>query len=843
VLHLLLALFTPASAGPVDTFTEVVDAHRDGVVLMASSAELYEGQRLQVPVLGTLVHHERRLAVAALTEALLADVPRARADKGRDIEEFLRTLESDPSLRDGDKLAFLEVLDALRIALQGAPEGKKAAALTARVASDLEAIQAVELRYREEMRALLGTSRTRGMRLTREQWDAYIDATRAQRPVDGIFARFASELASNVPGTRGLRDNPLEVYGTSLPEGTFVLTFDDGPHAEHTSEVLATLAETGTSAVFFQVGEHVKANPELAARVLEEGHWLGSHSWSHKNLPTLDDAGLAAQLDLANTMLDDASGSDVVLFRPPYGGRDGRVLEALKDRGTQAYLWNVDSVDWADPIPESIAQTVIEQVRSQKRGVILLHDVHPQTVAALPLILEMLKAEGVKLVLWDGQTPPGEEPVLAAAEPSLYTDSWAVVIGINRYDSWPRLAYAVQDAQGIRDALVDTFGFDDDHVITLIDGEATKARILEVLGDELPSRVGPEDRVFVFYAGHGATRVLPSGAQRGFVVPVDGDAERLQSTAISMSVLDDIQEGLSAKHVMFVMDACYSGVALTRSGGATGDPRRYLQEATRRRARQILTAGGADEQVADHGPGGHSIFTWTMLQGMQGAADLSGDGFITASELSSFVAPRVSALSAQTPVFGNLVGSEGGEFVFTLDPDQALLSELSGTVSSPTELARAKEQLQAANDELQKELAQMQAQLSALQAGRGGGLDPVAEAQRLHREGLVAFRAGDVADAYTSLRRAAELDPTNPEIVNNVGFLLQVLGQQQEARQWLERAIGLDGERAVAYLNLGDTCQALGDRDAAVAAYGRYLEMVPDSSARRGIEAFLGRSP
>src|SRR4029079_8396634 len=112
-------------------------------------------------------------------------------------------------------------------------------------------------------------------------------------------------------------------------------------------------------------------------------------------------------------------------------------------------------------------------------------------------------------------------------------------------------------------------------------------------------------------------------------------------------------------------------------GAATGDRRQYLAEITRSSAREGRAPGVAAEQVADNGPGGHSIFTWTLLQGLEGKADLDADGAITATELATYVGPIVSSLSHQTPAFGALAGSEGGEFVFVLRPEDEFLSEES----------------------------------------------------------------------------------------------------------------------------------------------------------------------
>ena len=112
-----------------------------------------------------------------------------------------------------------------------------------------------------------------------------------------------------------------------------------------------------------------------------------------------------------------------------------------------------------------------------------------------------------------------------------------------------------------------------------------------------------------------------------------------------MTSLREAADLIAAKHVYFVMDSCYSGLALTRGAGAFSKDRSYLDEIQPPEARQILTAGGADQQVADDGPGGHSVFTWALLEGLQGKADLDGNGVITASELGAYVSPIVASFA------------------------------------------------------------------------------------------------------------------------------------------------------------------------------------------------------
>ena len=277
----------------------------------------------------------------------------------------------------------------------------------------------------------------------------------------------------------------------------------------------------------------------------------------------------------------------------------------------------------------------------------------------------------------------------------------------------------MNDANGIEEVLVNRFGFQRDHISKLLDGDATRQRIMQVLGDELSDsrKVQREDRVFFFFAGHGATRALDDGRQIGFIVPVDADQSNYYSTAISMTTLRETADLIPAKHIYFVMDSCYSGLAMTRGAAGFSKDRSYLEEVTRRTARQILTAGGAEQQVADDGPNGHSVFTWALLQGLEGQADLDGNGVITASELGAYVSPIVSSFARQTPSVGNLVGSEGGEFVFELQPQP--LSSASQQFDSQSlqlnqQLAGLQEQIAAKQDELLRLQQSIQAQSAKL---------------------------------------------------------------------------------------------------------------------------------
>ena len=220
------------------------------------------------------------------------------------------------------------------------------------------------------------------------------------------------------------------------------------------------------------------------------------------------------------------------------------------------------------------------------------------------------------------------------------------------------------------------------------------------------------------------------------------------------------------------MDSCYSGLAITRGEGGNN----YLREMSRRTARQMLTAGGANEEVADNGPNGHSVFTWALLQGLDVRADLNSDGFITAAELAAYVGPGVSALSHQTPAFGNIPGSEGGEFIFQLHPETEALSQLSA------QLDQQEIQLSAQLRQIRKDIAaktarnaELRRQIAAAKSQQVEGVivppkGKVSAATHLNR-GDTLFKEKRYQEALDEFLAAAKMDLNNALAANNAGFI------------------------------------------------------------------------
>jgi DNA-binding beta-propeller fold protein YncE len=305
---------------------------------------------------------------------------------------------------------------------------------------------------------------------------------------------------------------------------------------------------------------------------------------------------------------------------------------------------------------------------------------------------------------------------------SFYSKSWAVVIGINAYQNFPSLEYAVNDATAIATRFK-SMGFE---VISLQNEQATKSNIMNVLKRQLPEKIGRNDRLVVFYAGHGAAGILSTGEEVGFIIPSDAkstiDGRKMdiiggeirvddyttfaeKTNFISVEEIRDISDTVQAKHILYILDGCYSGfldpAAYSRLRQSTrikmarqpdtsrsliigddnikktpqvstskSDVMDYLNVFTSRDTVQVLTAGSSGEAVYEKS--GHGIFTYYLLKALDGAADVPdnpnspiGDCVITTTELGNYLKEKVppASRSSQIPLFNRISGE--GEFIFS----------------------------------------------------------------------------------------------------------------------------------------------------------------------------------
>ncbi len=838
-----------AAAAPiVAALQQQLDGHRRIIVLLADEATQSDRDRATSSGIGQQLFHdglERHAAIAAQFDALLRTPdPRRFATLGH----VLDYIESAPALYDADRLAFREVLRDLHERV-GADSSLPAVKLHQRIGEDLDALDGIERHYDQEITRIFSRfDRTRAIVPKREKWDDYVAHLRTLHSREAILR----DHGVIEPYPMSMQDSEREIFGRDLPRKTVVLTFDDGPHRVHTDEITAILKRYDVPGVFFQVGRNVGAieddgTPRLgpmaaiSRQLMADGYAVGNHSQTHAQLSRTSGDALRHQVLDADALLRQVGARRAPLFRFPYGARNAEGLQLLGEAGLKSIMWNIDSMDWADPVPESIVQRVLAQVEKEQRGIILFHDIHDRAVKALPQILDRLIADGYQFAGWNGRDFTVSRPRAGTASEATvttgYDRSWAIVVGIDDYAHWPKLEYASRDAQAVADTLTGQFGFPSSQVIVLKNQQATRNNILAAFHDRLADeRTGKNDRVFVFFAGHGATRRLASGRDLGYIIPVDSDPDEFATDAIAMTDVQNIAESLQAKHVLFVMDACYSGLGLTRGGPASSA---FLRENARRSARQMLTAGGADQQVADSGPNGHSVFTWVLLQALSGKGDLNGDGLITGTELAAYVAPAVSAVSRQTPAFGSLPGSQGGEFVFQVPDSQEFLN--ADTAQLPADAIALNSRVDAAQGD-----GEAPVRVADLQGGSNTLVVPTAvktsdrqRAQQANDRGLQLYREKRYDEAVAQFTEALKLRPDFALAANNLGFVYYRQQRYAEAARWLENTLKIDPSRAVAHLNLGDAYLHGGDPAKAKQAYTTYLALQPQGSGAEQARAQL----
>jgi peptidoglycan-N-acetylglucosamine deacetylase len=193
---------------------------------------------------------------------------------------------------------------------------------------------------------------------------------------------------------------------TGLARSTkqMALTYDDGPSDPHTLRLMEVLARHNIRATFFLIGEHAQQHPQIARELVQAGHVVGNHTFTHPLLTFMSAGAIRKELSLCTAALQEATGKHSNLFRPPFGGRRPAVLRIARELSLQPVMWNVTGYDWTAPPAAAIEKKVGKQVRGG--DVILLHDGghrnpnadRSQTVLATDHLIARYKAEGYEFV-------------------------------------------------------------------------------------------------------------------------------------------------------------------------------------------------------------------------------------------------------------------------------------------------------------------------------------------------------------------------------------------------------------------------------------------------------------
>jgi hypothetical protein len=247
---------------------------------------------------------------------------------------------------------------------------------------------------------------------------------------------------------------------------------------------------------------------------------------------------------------------------------------------------------------------------------------------------------------------------------------WALIVGINEYQNVRNLKYAVNDARAFYNLLVKQNRVPEENVIILTNQQANLRNLRRAMGTQLKKRAGKEDMVIIFFAGHGATEkdvTSPDGdGLEKYLLPVDAELDDIYTSAIPMREISHIFRRIKSERIIFIADSCYSGASGGRtinvSGIRSSLSDAFLDRISGGKGTVIITASGANEVSMESDEFKHGIFTYFLLEGLKGKADIDDDGLITVDELYRYVSDNVANASGQEqhPV---KKGSVEGRFV------------------------------------------------------------------------------------------------------------------------------------------------------------------------------------
>jgi hypothetical protein len=288
----------------------------------------------------------------------------------------------------------------------------------------------------------------------------------------------------------------------------------------------------------------------------------------------------------------------------------------------------------------------------------------------------------------------GASPAVTAVpgEVAIEGEYWALIIGIDEYQGAPKLRTAVADATGIRQVLIERYGFKPDRIKLLVNGEATRSKI-EGAFVKLAREAGSADSVLVYYAGHGQ---YSDDNQLAWWVPVEANLDE-PGTWILDAAIRNYVAAMRARHVYLIADSCFSGNLFSQTRSVIPPVTdRYYAKLYAKRSRWGLTSGST-EPVADQGRDGHSVFAYHLIKFLRE----NEEPYLVPSRIADYVIPLVARNAEQMPRSQPLQGAndEGGQFVLQL---AWVARELEDQAKRAEEAIR--QQRDKAQDDLKREL-------------------------------------------------------------------------------------------------------------------------------------------
>lgn len=240
-----------------------------------------------------------------------------------------------------------------------------------------------------------------------------------------IGAYVANQRSVAVSASVNGREVP--VCSVSTDKKQAALTFDADVADGAAQTILKILGKYDVKATFFLTGSWIAAHPAEVQQIAAEGHDIGSHSQSHRNMTELTKEEIQQEMEEVYNTVRELTGKEVTLFRAPYGAYNDEVIQTVKMSGCMPIQWNVDSQDWKNYGVDSILRMVTENERLENGSIILMHNGADYTAQALESVIAGLQSQGYELVpvsrmiCWSdyamdegGRQLPGQSPAYSS---------------------------------------------------------------------------------------------------------------------------------------------------------------------------------------------------------------------------------------------------------------------------------------------------------------------------------------------------------------------------------------------------------------------------------------------
>ena len=239
------------------------------------------------------------------------------------------------------------------------------------------------------------TSQQFSVPLVDEDLEKEIQKLSSEIKVDST-SRVPQQVSKIMPST----DKNGNITGREFPANTWAMTYDDGPASQKTLEIVNLFQKKNAKATFFALAKNVKSRQSDVQKILDAGMPVVSHSYSHENTPKLSKAQQIYQITQSVRDIEAITKQPIAYFRLPYGAgvRDPQIRQIMKDTKVVHVFWNVDSLDWQDKNPASIVKRCKDQMKVAGRGIVLMHDIHSQTVTATAQLLDYMVASKHRFV-------------------------------------------------------------------------------------------------------------------------------------------------------------------------------------------------------------------------------------------------------------------------------------------------------------------------------------------------------------------------------------------------------------------------------------------------------------